>query len=93
MSDNIAQRYGFSYTNDDGKVIKTTVETPGVTWMECLNDYVRFLEQIYHYPIMHKVLIEEPKYNSFMLEEYPDYSDPWTGEYFTKEEDENSSNS
>lgn len=75
--------YAFQYTDCDGKVYATTVENPGPTWTEALNDYVRFLESVFQYDIMNKVRIEEPKYLDAMYEHYPDYIDPWKGEYFS----------
>ena len=83
----IEQEYSFTYTDCDGKVTETKIQTPGITWMDCLNDYVRFLEQVYGYPIMHKVRIEEPKYRQRMVENYADYNEPWKGQFFTADED------
>lgn len=77
--------YSFSYTDYDGKVYTKTIQTPGATWHECLNDYVRFLESVFQYGIMDKVRIEEPIWLSSMSEYHSDYIDPWTGEYFVKD--------
>lgn len=77
------QSYGFTYTDCDGKVYNKQIETPGATWHECLNDYVRFLESIFQYGIMDQVRIKEPVWLDTMYEHYPDYLDPWTGEYFS----------
>jgi len=88
MSDEISQTYSFSYTDFEGKVHEKTIKTPGVTWMECMNDYVRFLESVFQYNIMDKVRIKEPQWLSMMYETYPDYLDPWSGEYFVDEEDD-----
>ncbi len=90
MNDEIGQIYGFSYTDCDGKEHSHTIQTPGVTWTECLNDYIRFLESVFGYNIMRKVRIEEPDWLKFMHEQNPDWLDPWTGEYFkTKDEEYN----
>lgn len=92
MSDNYGdpmQTYSFSYTDCDGKKYEKTITTPGCTWMECVNDYVRFLESIFQYSIMNNVRLREPVYLSAMKEHYSDYLDPWTGEYFVEEEEAN----
>jgi hypothetical protein len=89
MTDEIMQTYGFTYTDCDGKVYTKTISTPGATWSECLNDYVRFLESVFQYGIMEKVRLQEPVWLSTMYEHHPDYIDPWKGEYFVDEvEDE-----
>lgn len=91
MSDNYGdpmQTYSFSYTDCDGKKYEKTITTPGCTWMECVNDYVRFLESIFQYSIMNNVRLREPVYLSAMKEHYSEYLDPWTGEYFVEEEKE-----
>ena len=87
MSDKykVSQTYGFTYVECDGKAHKKEISTGGFTWMECLNDYVRFLESVFQYEIMPKVRIEEPVWLSDMYEHSPFYNDPWTGEYFTDE--------
>jgi hypothetical protein len=82
MSDKIEQTYSFSYTDIEGKVHEKTIKTQGMTWMECMNDYVRFLESVFQYSIMDSVRIKEPQWLSSMYEAYPDYLDVWTGEYF-----------
>ena len=84
MNDDIMQSYGFSYTNCNGKVYNKQIETPGATWSECLNDYIRFLESIYQYEIMPKVRLQEL---SSMYEHHHDYLDPWTGGYFNDDEE------
>lgn len=92
MSDDIMQTYSFSYTDCDGKKYEKTVTTPGVTWMECMNDYVRFLESIFQYNIMDNVRLKEPAYYSAIREDWS-YIDPWTGGYFAGEEqDEDTGN-
>lgn len=78
--------YAFQYTDCDGKVYNTTINNPGPTWTEALNDYVRFLESVFQYDIMSKVRIQEPKYLDVMYEHYPYYDDPWKGEYFNDDE-------
>ena len=80
------QQYGFVYVDCDGKTYKKEIITGGATWMECMNDYVRFLESIFQYNIMNNVRLREPVYLSAMKEHYSDYLDPWTGEYFVEEE-------
>ena len=83
----VNQQYGFAYQDCEGKTYKKEITTEGCTWMECLNDYVRFLESVFQYDIMSKVRIQEPVWLSAMHEHHPDYLDPWTGEYFTEEEE------
>jgi hypothetical protein len=85
--DEAMQTYGFTYTDCDGKVYTKTISTPGATWSECLNDYVRFLESVFQYGIMEKVRLQEPIWLAAMYEHHHDYLDPWTGEYFTLEEE------
>jgi hypothetical protein len=95
MSDEIEQIYGFTYTDCEGKEYSKTIKTPGATWRECLNDYVRFLESIFQYDIMSQVRLKDDEVRRGLLERYPyDYIDPWQGEYFVDEdeEDANSSN-
>lgn len=87
MNDEIEQIYSFTYTDCYGKEYSKTIKTPGVTWMECLNDYVRFLESIYGYDIMSKVRLKEPVWLNTMYDHYSDFTDPWTGEYFVDEEE------
>jgi len=87
MSADIEQVYGFTYTDCEGKEYSKTIKTPGVTWMECLNDYVRFLESIYGYDIMSKVRLKEPIWLNVMYES-SEFLDPWTGEYFVDEEED-----
>ena len=79
--------YAFQYTDCDGKVYSTTVNNPGPTWMEALDDYVSFLESVYKYDIRSKVRVKEPAYQR-MRENEQGYIDPWNGEYFTDDEDE-----
>ena len=83
----VDQQYSFTYTNCDGKTYKKEIATEGCTWMECLNDYVRFLESVFQYDIMSKVRIQEPVWLSAMHEHHPDYLDPWTGQYFNDDDD------
>ena len=80
------QQYGFVYVDCDGKTYKKEIITGGATWMECMNDYVRFLESIFQYNIMDSVRLKEPAYLASMYEHYSDYLNPWTGEYFVEEE-------
>jgi hypothetical protein len=82
------QQYGFVYVDCNGKTYKKEIVTEGCTWMECMNDYVRFLESIFQYNIMNNVRLREPVYLSSMYEDYSDYIDPWTGEYFVEGDDE-----
>lgn len=74
MNDDIMQTYSFTYTDCDGKVYTKTISTPGATWHECMDDFVKFLESVFGYPIKPQVRLGEPK-----------WLDPWTGEYFVKE--------
>lgn len=76
--------YAFQYTNCDGKVYNTTIEHPGPTWMECLDDFVSFLESVYKYDIRSKVRLHE---NQELKNAPWTYIDPWSGEYFTVEDD------
>ena len=88
MSDEIEQIYGFTYTDCEGKEYSTEIKTPGATWKECLNDYIRFLESIYQYDIMSKVRLKDDVFRRNLLERYPyDFVDPWQGEYFVDEEE------
>jgi hypothetical protein len=82
MTDEIMQTYSFTYTDCNGKTYKKEITTDGCSWMECMNDYVRFLESIFQYNIMDSVRIKEPVWMGYMLEHHSDYLDPWTGEYF-----------
>jgi hypothetical protein len=86
-NDEAMQTYGFTYIDCDGKVYKKEINTPGATWTECMNDYVRFLESIFQYDIMSKVRLEEPVYLDLMYEHCSNWIDPWTGEYFVKNEE------
>jgi hypothetical protein len=51
-----------------------------------MDDYVKFLESVFGYAIKHQVRLEQPKWLDAMYEYHSDYLDPWTGEYFVKEE-------
>lgn len=86
--DELLQKYSFGYMDCDGKKYEKIITTSGGTWMECVNDYIRFLESIFQYDIMNNVRLREPVYLSAMKEHYSDYLDPWTGEYFVEEEKE-----
>lgn len=81
------QTYGFTYMDCDGKTYKKEISTEGAAWPEALNDYVRFLESVFQYDIMSKVRIKEPCWMDTMYEHYPDYIDPWTGEYFNDDDE------
>lgn len=85
MNDDIMQTYSFTYTDCDGKKYEKTITTPGATWMECMNDYVRFLESVFQYNIMDKVRLKEPVWLSYVHDSNPSFLDPWTGEYFVEE--------
>jgi hypothetical protein len=75
--------YAFKYTDCNGKVYNTTIQQPGPTWMECLNDFVGFLESVYKYDIRSKVRLSDDQ----ELKDVPwGYIDPWSGEYFNKDE-------
>ena len=87
--DEAMQQYGFVYVDCDGKTYKKEIITGGATWMECMNDYVRFLESIFQYNIMDSVRLKEPAYLASMYEHYSDYLNPWTGEYFVEQEENN----
>lgn len=81
------QQYGFTYTDGEGKTYKKEITTEGMTWMECMNDYIRFLESVFQYEIMSKVRLKEPVWMASMREHHPDYLDPWTGQYFNDDDD------
>ena len=83
----IMQAYSFGYIDCNGKTYEKVIKTPGATWSECLNDYIRFLESIYQYEIMPKVRLQEPCWLSSMHEHHHDYLDPWTGGYFNDDEE------
>ena len=84
-------KYSFSYTDCNGKVYTKEITTQDVTWTECLNDFVRFLESVYEYDIMSKVRIQESKMLNSIYKFFPEYVDPWTGEYFTDDADDKAS--
>ena len=86
MNNEDQTEYAFRYTDCDGKAYSTTVDNPGPTWMECLDDFVNFLESVYKYDIRSKIRIKEPAYQR-MVENEAGYLDPWHGEYFTDDED------
>jgi len=86
--DDIGQTYSFTYTDCNGKEHTKTIKTPGASWHECLDDYVKFLESVFGYDIKSQVRLEEPTWLGLMYKHYPDYLDPWTGEYFIKDEDD-----
>ncbi len=88
MTDEIMQTYSFSYTDCEGKKYEKTITTSGMTWLECMNDYVRFLESVFQYGIMDNVRLKEPIWRKAMIEHHSDYLDPWTGEYFSDEQEE-----
>ena len=87
MNDDIMQQYGFIYLDCNGKEHAKTIKTAGATWHECLDDYVKFLESIFGYDIKSQVRLEEPKWLESMYEHHPEWLDPWTGEYFVKDEE------
>ncbi len=77
--------YTFRYIDCDGKTYTSQFENPGPTWMEALDDFVGFLESVYKYDIRSKVRLSEDQ----ELKNAPwSYIDPWSGEYFTKDEEE-----
>ena len=85
MIEEMNQNYSFSYTDCNGKVYTKTINTPGATWYECMDDYVKFLESVFGYDIKKQVRLEEPIWLGTMGSHHRDWSDPWTGAYFTKE--------
>ena len=89
MNDDIMQTYSFTYTDLDGKKYEKSIATPGCTWMECLNDYIRFLESVFQYNIMDSVRLKEPVYLAALYDHFSDHIDPWTGKYFVEEEQDN----
>lgn len=95
MSDKyeVNQQYAFSYVDCTGKTYKKDISTEGATWTECLNDYIRFLESVFQYEIMSSVRIKEPVWLDSMRESYLFYPDPWSGEYFSVEDEEDTKES
>jgi hypothetical protein len=85
----IMQVFGFTFIDCEGKGYKQEIQTPGATWHECMDGYVKFLESVFGYPIKDQVRLEEPQWLNSMYEHHPEWLDPWTGGYFTKDEDEN----
>jgi hypothetical protein len=79
--------YTFRYIDCDGKIYTSQFENPGPTWMEALDDFVGFLESVYKYDIRSKIRLQEPAYQK-LVEQERSYIDPWSGEYFTKDEEE-----
>jgi hypothetical protein len=53
-----------------------------------MDDYVKFLESVFGYAIKPRVRLEQPMWLDTMYEYHSDYIDPWTGEYFVKEDEE-----
>ena len=88
VKEEIMQTFGFSYMDFNGKVYKQEIQTPGATWHECMDGYVKFLESVFGYPIKPQVRLEEPCWLDSMYEYHPEWIDPWTGEYFVDEEDD-----
>ena len=88
-NDETMQTYGFSYIDCDGKAYKKEINTPGATWHECMDDYVKFLESIFGYAIKPQVRLEKPVWLESMYRHHTDWLDSWTGEYFTKDEELN----
>ncbi len=87
MIDNEDQtQYTFRYIDCNGKTYTSQFEQPGPTWMECLDDFVSFLESVYKYDIRSKIRLRDDQ----QLKSAPwSYIDPWSGEYFTKDEEDN----
>lgn len=81
------QVFGFTYMDCNGKTYKKEISTPGATWHECMDGYVKFLESVFGYDIKSQVRLEEPCWLQAMYDYDPAYLDPWTGDYFTKDED------
>jgi hypothetical protein len=86
-NDEVMQTYSFTYTDCDGKVYKKEISTPGATWHECMDDYVKFLESVFGYAIKSQVRLEEPLWLGSMYAHHSDWIDPWTGEYFVKDKE------
>lgn len=81
--DEAMQRYSFKYVDCDGKTYEQAIITPGITWMECLDDYVKFLEGIFKYKIQDQIKLKKSPYHNMRSKDYPD---PWTGEYVENED-------
>lgn len=80
--------YGFEYSDCDGKVYKTKIESNENTWHEVLEDFVNFLQTIYKYDIKSQVRVQEPIWFEHLNEwERHDYQG-WQGEYFVKDDEE-----
>jgi len=88
-NDETMKTYGFMYTDCNGKVYRKEISTPGATWHECMDDYVKFLESVFGYAIKPQVRLEEPLWLGSMYRHHPDWIDPWTGEYFVTDEELN----
>ncbi len=76
--------YSFQYVDCDGKVYTTKFNNPGPTWMECLDDFVSFLESVYKYDIRSKIRLRDDQ--QVKNNPWP-YIDPWSGEYYVPEEE------
>jgi hypothetical protein len=95
MNDNkpeMEQEYSFSYTDCDGKVYQTTIKTPDCTWLEALDDFVKFLESVFKYEIQSKIRVEQPfwmKLDNLDAESLA-YLEchGWQGQYFSRDEEE-----
>lgn len=85
MNNEDQTEYAFRYTDCTGKVYNTTIEKPGPTWMEALDDYVNFLESVFKYDIRSKIRLHE---NQELKDAPWSYIDPWSGEYFSVEDEE-----
>lgn len=80
--------YGFEYSDCDGKVYKTKIESSENTWHEVLEDFVNFLQTIYKYDIKSQVRVQEPIWFEH-LNEWERYNyQGWQGEYFVKDDEE-----
>lgn len=79
--------YSFSYTDDDGKTWTLDIQESGDTWSEMLNDFVKFMESIYDYPIKPKIRLKAPIWIEFMDSSYHEY-DPWENNYWYPDESE-----
>ena len=76
--------YSFQYVDCDGKVRTAKFNNPGPTWMECLDDFVSFLESVYKYDIRSKIRLRDDQ----QVKNTPwSYIDPWSGEYYVPEEE------
>lgn len=80
--------YSFTYTDDEGKTRTFDVNNADDSWPEMLNDFVKFMETIYDYPIKPKIRLQAPLWFKYFDYSYDVY-DPWEDNYWYPDEEEN----